>query len=94
MKRHLFVSLALASSFLFWQSVRAQSPERQIISDAATALGGRDRILAVKTLVVEGAGHDMGVGQAWRYDELGLQSDVGQIRDYYHGGHGTDDEGH
>ena len=27
MKRHLFVSLALASSFLFWQSVRAQSPE-------------------------------------------------------------------
>ena len=43
---------------------------------------------------VEWAGHDMGVGQAWRYDELGLQSDVGQIRDYYHGGHGTDDEGH
>jgi glyoxylase-like metal-dependent hydrolase (beta-lactamase superfamily II) len=82
MKRRLFVSLALASSLLFWQSVRAQSPDQQIINDAAAALGGRERLLAVKTLLVEGAGHDMGVGQAWRYDELGLQSDVGQIRDY------------
>ena len=82
MKRHLIVCLALASSLVLWQSVRAQSPEQQIVNDAATALGGRDRILAVKTLVIEGAGHDMGVGQAWRYDELGLQSDVGQIRDY------------
>jgi glyoxylase-like metal-dependent hydrolase (beta-lactamase superfamily II) len=82
MKRRLFVSLALASSFLFWHSVRAQSPEQQIINDAAAALGGREPLQAVKTLLIEGAGHDMGVGQAWRYDELGLQSDVGQIRDY------------
>ena len=82
MKRRLFVSLALASSLLFWQSVGAQSPDQQIVNDAAAALGGRERLMAVKTLLVEGAGHDMGVGQAWRYDELGLQSDVGQIRDY------------
>ena len=79
----LLGSLVLVSGLLFLQpAVRAQNSERQIISDAAAALGGRDRILAVKTLVIEGAGHDMGVGQAQRYDELGLQSDVGQIRDY------------
>ena len=75
--------LAIVSSFLLLQSaVRAQGQEQQIINDAAAALGGRERVLAVKTLLVEGAGHDMGVGQAFRYDELGLQSDVGQIRDY------------
>ena len=32
------------------------TPEQQIVNDAASALGGRDRILAVKTLVIEGEG--------------------------------------
>src|SRR5882672_9918766 len=60
----------------------AQTAEQQIIADAAFALGGRDRIVAVKTLVVQGGGHDLNVGQSLRYDELGLQSDVWQIREY------------
>ena len=32
------------------------TPEQQIVDDAASALGGRDRVLAVKTLVIEGEG--------------------------------------
>ena len=32
------------------------TPEQQIVDDAAAALGGRDRVLAVKTLVIEGEG--------------------------------------
>ena len=32
------------------------TPEMQIVQDAAAALGGRDRILAVKTLVIQGEG--------------------------------------
>jgi glyoxylase-like metal-dependent hydrolase (beta-lactamase superfamily II) len=32
------------------------TPEQQIVNDAAAALGGRDRLLAVKTLVLEGGG--------------------------------------
>ena len=32
------------------------TPEQQVVSDAAAALGGRDRILAVKTIVIEGEG--------------------------------------
>lgn len=39
------------------------TPEQQIINDAAAALGGRDRILAVKTLVVEGNGANGNLGQ-------------------------------
>ena len=39
------------------------SPEQQIVNDAAQALGGRDRITAVKTLVVEGAGTQYNLGQ-------------------------------
>ena len=82
MKRRLFACLILASGFLLPPGAHAQSPEQQIVNDAAAALGGRDRVLAVKTLVIEGAGHDMSVGQALRYDELGLLSDITQIRDY------------
>jgi hypothetical protein len=39
------------------------TPEQQIVNDAAAALGGRDRILAVKTLVIEGEGFNGNLGQ-------------------------------
>ncbi len=39
------------------------SPERQAIDEAAAALGGRDRVLAVKTLVIEGEGTNGNLGQ-------------------------------
>ena len=75
--------LVLVSLVLLSQSVAlAQNAEQQVVAAAAAALGGRDRIMAVKTLVVEGGGRDMNVGQSLRYDELGMQSDVWQIRDY------------
>ena len=39
------------------------TPEQQIVNDAAEALGGSDRILAVKTLVLEGEGTQGNLGQ-------------------------------
>ena len=39
------------------------TPEQQIVNDAAEALGWRDRILAVKTLVIEGGGTLYNLGQ-------------------------------
>lgn len=39
------------------------SPEQQIVDDAAAALGGRDRIAAVKTIVIEGEGINGNLGQ-------------------------------
>jgi glyoxylase-like metal-dependent hydrolase (beta-lactamase superfamily II) len=39
------------------------TPEQQIVNDAAAALGGRDRVLAVKTLVIEGEGTQGNLGQ-------------------------------
>jgi glyoxylase-like metal-dependent hydrolase (beta-lactamase superfamily II) len=39
------------------------SPERQIVEDAAAALGGSDRVLAAKTLVIEGEGTQYNLGQ-------------------------------
>jgi hypothetical protein len=72
----------LLSAMLLASAIHAQTTGQQIVADAAAALGGRDRVLAVKTLIVQGGGHDLNVGQSLRYDELGLQSDVWQIRDY------------
>lgn len=37
-------------------------PETQVVNDAADALGGRDRILAVRTITAEGGGTDGAVG--------------------------------
>ena len=82
MGRHVLAFLIVLSPFVLPPGVRAQSPEQQIVNDAAAGLGGRDRVLAVKTLQIEGAGHDMNVSQSLRYDELGLLSDIAQIRDY------------
>jgi glyoxylase-like metal-dependent hydrolase (beta-lactamase superfamily II) len=39
------------------------TPEQQFINDAATALGGRSRIEAVKTLTIEGEGVNYNLGQ-------------------------------
>src|SRR5258708_14701208 len=46
----------------------SQPPERQIIADAAAALGGRSRILAAKTLVIEGEGTNGNLGQDMTMD--------------------------
>ncbi|MGH9350539.1 MAG: MBL fold metallo-hydrolase [Vicinamibacterales bacterium] len=39
------------------------TPEQQIVEDAVSALGGRDRVLAVKTLVLDGEGTQFNLGQ-------------------------------
>jgi glyoxylase-like metal-dependent hydrolase (beta-lactamase superfamily II) len=45
-------------------SACAQStPEQQTINDAAAALGGKEKILAVKTLIIEGTGSNGNLGQ-------------------------------
>jgi glyoxylase-like metal-dependent hydrolase (beta-lactamase superfamily II) len=51
-----FAMLAGAAAF-------GQSPEMAVITRAAEALGGKDKILAVKTLVIEGSGINPNVGQ-------------------------------
>jgi glyoxylase-like metal-dependent hydrolase (beta-lactamase superfamily II) len=47
------------------------TPEQQVVNDAAAALGGRDRVLAVKTLVIEGEGTNGNLGQDMTPDATG-----------------------
>lgn len=47
------------------------TPERQIVEDAAAALGGRDRIEAVKALTIEGEGTQWNLGQDMTPDATG-----------------------
>jgi glyoxylase-like metal-dependent hydrolase (beta-lactamase superfamily II) len=61
MKLNVFRALVL-STIVTTACTRA-TPEQQVINDAAAALGGRDRILAVKTLVIEGDGANGNLGQ-------------------------------
>src|SRR5262245_30377903 len=52
--------LALAVLLVFTSACAPKSPEQQIVADAASALGGRDRILAVKTITIEGTNGNLG----------------------------------
>jgi glyoxylase-like metal-dependent hydrolase (beta-lactamase superfamily II) len=47
------------------------TPEQQVVNDAAAALGGRDRVLAVKTLLIEGEGSNGNLGQDMTPDATG-----------------------
>jgi Metallo-beta-lactamase superfamily len=59
----------------------AQTPEQQIVNDAATALGGRDRVMAVKTMLLEGAGNFVGITSLRYDDDIGFKSAIEQLRD-------------
>src|SRR5262249_13285631 len=60
----------------------AQTPEQQIVNDAAAALGGRDRVLAVKTMLLDGAGNFVGITSLRYDDDIGFRSAIEQLRDW------------
>lgn len=61
----LLWSFVHAASWLVLEPARprAQTAAQQVIDDAASALGGRQRVLAVKTLRLEGGGHNFEIDQ-------------------------------
>jgi glyoxylase-like metal-dependent hydrolase (beta-lactamase superfamily II) len=59
--RTSLIALIVSSTLL--GACARPSPEQQIVNDAATALGGRDRVLAATTLVIEGSGENGNLGQ-------------------------------
>ncbi len=68
MTRVMFVAVLAAASLI---SCAKPTPEQQIVNDAADALGGRERIQAVKTLVLEGEGTNGNLGQDMTPDATG-----------------------
>ena len=63
----------------------AQGTAQQILDDAATAIGGRDRIMAVKTMLLEGAGNFVGITSLRYDDDIGFKSAIEQLRDVRRG---------
>ncbi len=60
MTRSIALALLAAASL---SACTRLTPEQQIVAEAATALGGRDAVLAAKTLVIEGGGTQYNLGQ-------------------------------
>ena len=56
------------------------SPEQQLVVDAARALGGRDKILAIKTITIEGEGTNANLGQDMTMEASGQQFAVSGYR--------------
>jgi glyoxylase-like metal-dependent hydrolase (beta-lactamase superfamily II) len=57
-----------------------KSPEQQLIADAASALGGGEKILAIKTITIEGEGTNANLGQDMTMEASGQQFAVSGYR--------------
>lgn len=57
-----------------------KTPEQQIIADAAEALGGKDAVLAVKTLTIDGEGVNKNLGQDMTMEASGQEFAVTNYR--------------
>src|SRR5262245_61196838 len=57
------LALWLVAFAILLTSCTATTPEKALINDAASALGGADRIRAVNTLILEGTGENGNLGQ-------------------------------
>src|SRR5258706_11412602 len=77
----LLVVLTTTGLMMSRAQTGAQGTAQQIIDDAATALGGRGRVMAVKTMLLEGAGHFVGITSLRWDDDLGFTSAIEQLRD-------------
>ena len=55
-------------------------PEQQVIDDAAAALGGRDRLLAIKSLTLEGGGTNGNLGQDMTPEATGQTFTISNYR--------------
>lgn len=56
------------------------APEHQLVRDAASALGGAEKLLAVKTLVIEGGGTQYNLGQDVAPGASGQTFEISQYR--------------
>ncbi len=73
------VCLALLTAVMV-SACNRSTPEQQAVNDAAEALGGSDRIQAVKTIVIEGEGTQGNLGQDLRPDATGQTFTVSGYR--------------
>src|SRR5918994_2363149 len=77
MTRRQFLALVAAAAVA---ACSQATPEQQVINDAAAAMGGADRIRAVKTLVFEGEGTQYNLGQDVTPDASGQTFTVTNAR--------------
>ena len=70
----------IAAACLALAGCAQKSPEQQIVADAAEAMGGASRILAVKTLIVEGEGTNGNLGQDMTMEATSQRFDVSGYR--------------
>jgi glyoxylase-like metal-dependent hydrolase (beta-lactamase superfamily II) len=63
--------LSLAISIAVVAACAPATPEQQWLADTAAALGGRDRLVGLKTLVLDGDGAQWNVGQDMTIDATG-----------------------
>ena len=82
LRRSVIGLILISALWLARTTPAAQTSEPQIVDDAVAALGGRERLMAVRTLLIEGQGKDFSFGQGARPDEMGSESDPWKVTGY------------
>lgn len=80
MPRHVPPLVALALSLAIAAGCAEAPPEQQFSADTVAALGGRERILAVRTIVMEGNGNAANLGQDMTWEAEGQQFELTNYR--------------
>jgi glyoxylase-like metal-dependent hydrolase (beta-lactamase superfamily II) len=78
--RHPGLIVGAAGLLALVVACTAQTPEQQIVADAADALGGRERILAARTITIEGEGTNANLGQDMTMEASGQAFNVTDYR--------------
>ena len=77
MTHHRYPAIVLLAAAI---GCASPTPEQQFINDAAERLGGRDRVVAVRTLVLEGEGTQFNLGQDMRPGASGQTFTVSALK--------------
>lgn len=72
------ITLALFAGGL--AACAGSSPEQQFVDDSVAALGGRDRVLALDTFVMEGTGYSGNLGQDMTWESDGQRFELSNVR--------------
>ena len=70
------ISFVLCSSFLLLSACTPKPPEQQFVEDAMRAVGGRAKVEAVKSIVIEGTGVNYNLGQDMKPEAATQQFEI------------------
>ena len=72
----------IAVALLVPRTAGAQVSPRQVVDDGVAAIGGRERLMAARSLLLQGEGKEFSFGQGSSWSEMGQEASVWKVLGY------------